>query len=285
MTDPLGETYKGFAGPLPTTGHTSGDDGLRLGPGAAKAPPQAWRGVSRNMLVGGVAGAAVLGLLFIAAGIVVLLSGLSLVGSVQDAITGAPITGVARFFELLLMTGGIIAGHGRLDAALLVHERGLEIPNHANTGTVPVIDLAHFSEAQKRAYILADNRLAEKAGWDRELLAAELVDLQGMAVDLETIGFDAADVEDLLGPADGGREQAPPRSLADRFGVPPFTVLNAREGWWQERKRAWLALGIRSELGRGDNLLGAGTTGCFADQSAWKKAHPRKAAARPAGAS
>ena len=64
MTDPLGETYKGFAGPLPTTGHTSGDDGLRLGPGAAKAPPQARRGVSRNMLVGGVAGAAVLGLLF-----------------------------------------------------------------------------------------------------------------------------------------------------------------------------------------------------------------------------
>ena len=48
----------------------------------------------------------------IAAGIVVLLSGLSLVGSVQDAITGAPITGVARFFELLLMTGGIIAGVG-----------------------------------------------------------------------------------------------------------------------------------------------------------------------------
>lgn len=48
--------------------------------------------------------------LVIAAGIVVLLSGLSLVGSVQDAITGAPITGVGRFFELLLMTGGIVAG-------------------------------------------------------------------------------------------------------------------------------------------------------------------------------
>ncbi|ROZ89261.1 threonine/serine exporter ThrE family protein [Gordonia sp. OPL2] len=50
--------------------------------------------------------------LVIAAGVTVLLSGLSLVGSVEDAITGAPITGVARFFEVLLMTGGIIAGVG-----------------------------------------------------------------------------------------------------------------------------------------------------------------------------
>jgi uncharacterized membrane protein YjjB (DUF3815 family) len=48
----------------------------------------------------------------IAAGVIVLLSGLSLVGSVQDAITGAPITGAARFFELMIMTGGIISGVG-----------------------------------------------------------------------------------------------------------------------------------------------------------------------------
>lgn len=43
--------------------------------------------------------------------------------------------------------------------------------------------------------------------------------------------------------------------LSQKFLVPPFTVLNAREGWWQERKRQWLALGIKSELGRGENLL------------------------------
>jgi hypothetical protein len=42
-------------------------------------------------------------------------------------------------------------------------------------------------------------------------------------------------------------------SLAGKFGVSPFSVLNAREGWWQDRKRAWLALGIKSELGRGEN--------------------------------
>src|SRR6185312_7919155 len=42
---------------------------------------------------------------------------------------------------------------------------------------------------------------------------------------------------------------------AERFGIPPFSVLNAREGWWQARKQAWLALGIKSENGRGENLL------------------------------
>jgi ParB-like chromosome segregation protein Spo0J len=42
------------------------------------------------------------------------------------------------------------------------------------------------------------------------------------------------------------------QSLAERFGVAPFSVLNAREGWWQDRKRAWIAIGIQSELGRGE---------------------------------
>ena len=44
--------------------------------------------------------------------------------------------------------------------------------------------------------------------------------------------------------------------LAQTFAYPPFSVLNAREGWWQERKRQWLALGIKSEVGRGENVLG-----------------------------
>lgn len=49
--------------------------------------------------------------------------------------------------------------------------------------------------------------------------------------------------------------QPPARGkLADEFLVPPFSVLNAREGWWQERKRGWIGLGIKSEVGRGPNL-------------------------------
>ncbi len=50
-------------------------------------------------------------------------------------------------------------------------------------------------------------------------------------------------------------EQPPGVSLAESFGVVPFSVINAREGWWQDRKRAWLALGIQSEVGRGENLI------------------------------
>jgi ParB-like chromosome segregation protein Spo0J len=57
--------------------------------------------------------------------------------------------------------GEIIAGHGRVEAAKLL---GL--------AAVPTIRLSHLSETEKRAYVLADNRLAEKAGWDREILAS-----------------------------------------------------------------------------------------------------------------
>lgn len=75
---------------------------------------------------------------------------------------------------------GIIAGHGRVLAA---RKLGL--------ARVPVIELAHLSEAQKRAYMLADNKLAEQAAWDRELLALELGDLREMAVDLASLGLQA----------------------------------------------------------------------------------------------
>ena len=76
---------------------------------------------------------------------------------------------------------GIIAGHGRVLAA---RKLGL--------ASVPVIELAHLSEAQKQAYVLADNRLAEQAGWDRELLALELGELAELGTDLGALGFEAA---------------------------------------------------------------------------------------------
>ena len=96
---------------------------------------------------------------------------------------------------------GIIAGHGRVMAA---RQLGL--------AQVPVIELAHLSEAQKRAYILADNRLAEQAGWDKELLALELGDLQEMAVDLTSLGFEVGELEALLrsGEADPREDEVPP---------------------------------------------------------------------------
>ncbi len=59
--------------------------------------------------------------------------------------------------------------------------------------------------------------------------------------------------KDLFG--DDVRPDAQGSILAQSWEYPPFSVLNAREGWWQERKRQWLALGIKSELGRGEALI------------------------------
>ncbi|CAJ7420042.1 DNA methylase N-4/N-6 domain-containing protein [Burkholderia pseudomallei] len=73
---------------------------------------------------------------------------------------------------------GIIAGHGRVLAA-----RKLDMSE------VPVIELAHLSEAQRRAYVIADNRLALDAGWDKELLALEIADLDAMGFNVDLIGF------------------------------------------------------------------------------------------------
>ena len=82
---------------------------------------------------------------------------------------------------------GIIAGHGRLLAA---RKLGLQ--------EVPVIVLDHLSETQKRAYVIADNRLALNAGWDEELLSAELAELEREKFDVELTGFSDAELEVLL---------------------------------------------------------------------------------------
>ena len=81
---------------------------------------------------------------------------------------------------------GIIAGHGRLEAAKL-----LELD------TVPVIILDHLSDAQRRAYILADNRLAELAQWDDELLLGELDALSNEGFDVAALGWDESELDDL----------------------------------------------------------------------------------------
>jgi DNA modification methylase len=89
--------------------------------------------------------------------------------------------------------GGVLAGHGRIEAAKL-----LGIP------VVPTIRLASMTEAQKRAYVIADNKLAENAGWDRELLAIELqylVELD-LEVDARVTGFETAEIDLLIAALD-----------------------------------------------------------------------------------
>jgi len=102
-------------------------------------------------------------------------------------------------------TKQIIAGHGRVEAAKLL---GLD--------SVPTCRISHLSEAEKRAYILADNRLAEKAGWDKELLFIELRGLIDLEVDVELTGFETAEIDLLLeedrearGAANGPEDTAP----------------------------------------------------------------------------
>jgi ParB-like chromosome segregation protein Spo0J len=90
---------------------------------------------------------------------------------------------------LIDAAGGIVAGHGRVLAA---QRLGLD--------AVPVVVLGHLTEVQRRAYLLADNRLAELAGWDKVVLAAELEALASLDVDLGALGFTAADLAALTAP-------------------------------------------------------------------------------------
>jgi len=113
---------------------------------------------------------------------------------------------------LLDEQGGIIAGHGRLSAA-----------NKLGMDEVPTITLSGLSEAQKKAYIIADNKLALNAGWDDELLALELQELQELDFDIDLIGFDVDELALLLEP-----EQV--EGLTDEDAVPelpetPVSVL------------------------------------------------------------
>ena len=97
------------------------------------------------------------------------------------------------FTNPILIDGeqGIIAGHGRLMAA-----RKLGMTE------VPCIRLDHLTDAQKRAYIIADNKLALNAGWDEEMLSLELADLHEMDFDLDLTGFNANEIEAALVPQD-----------------------------------------------------------------------------------
>jgi DNA modification methylase len=97
--------------------------------------------------------------------------------------------------------GEIIAGHGRVEAARLL-----------GITHVPTLALSHLSAAERRAYVLADNKLALNAGWDREILAIELQALTDMAFDIEVTGFSLAEVDLLLDGASDARTEDGDRS-------------------------------------------------------------------------
>lgn len=86
----------------------------------------------------------------------------------------------------------IIAGHGRVLAA-----------RAEDMTEIPCVFAEHLTQAQKKAYILADNRLALSAGWDKELLALEFADLKGLGFDVNLTGFDASEIDTLFGDSGG----------------------------------------------------------------------------------
>lgn len=113
----------------------------------------------------------------------------------------AQIAGAIREFGflnpiLLDQKNGIMAGHARVLAA---RKLGLD--------EVPCIEWEHLSEAQRRAYILVDNKLAENAGWDDEMLAAELAELDELGFDLDLTGFSEAELNRLMTELEGNEEE------------------------------------------------------------------------------
>ena len=133
---------------------------------------------------------------------------------------------------------GIIAGHGRVMAAnLLKLER------------VPCIRLTHLSDAQKRAFILADNRIALNSGWDTEMLANELSDLHADEIDLGLIGFDADELAAMIGLGDDESE------LPDMPETTSHTVVVRYEPEDRDVFLQWLGMSDWSEQGLGKKII------------------------------
>ena len=117
--------------------------------------------------------------------------------------------------------GVLIAGHGRLLAA---RKLGL--------AEVPVIRLAHLTDAQARAYRLADNQIALNAGWDDSLLAAELARLQEDGFGLDVLGFDDETLDRLLDGLDGDGEAGGGDADEDQVPEPPADPVTRPGDLW-----------------------------------------------------
>lgn len=113
---------------------------------------------------------------------------------------------------LVASDAGIIAGHGRLEAA-----KSLGLTE------VPVVVLDHLSDAQRRAYVLADNKLALNAGWDVDMLAAEMEGLQSVEFDLGLLGWSADELSGLLAPEVDELDGMPELPSGDREPIQQMT--------------------------------------------------------------
>jgi hypothetical protein len=116
------------------------------------------------------------------------------------------------FTNPVLLDGqnGIIAGHGRVMAAEKLGE-----------AEVPTIELSHLSEDQKRAYVIADNKLALNAGWDEQMLALELEDLREAGFDMSLLGFEQQELGSIFGRDDAETEEL--KAYSSKIDTPIYT--------------------------------------------------------------
>jgi DNA modification methylase len=114
----------------------------------------------------------------------------------------------------------IIAGHGRVEAA-----------KAAGLATVPIIRIDHLNETERRAYILADNKLALQAGWDREMLAIELQHLIEVGFDIEIAGFEAPEIDLILDAASETERDPGLEDVVPALGVDRETVTRSGDVW------------------------------------------------------
>lgn len=139
--------------------------------------------------------------------------------------------------------GSVVDGHLRLKAA---RKMGMT--------DVPVALADELTPSQVKAFRLLANRSANWAEWDDDLLKLELEELQAEDFPIDMIGFEPEEISfdgDEKYKLDGTGHG----NLSANFLYPPFSVLNARDGKWQERKKKWIDFGLRSDEGRKEDLI------------------------------
>lgn len=126
----------------------------------------------------------------------------------------------------------VVIGHCRLLAA-----------KKLKMADVPCVCVEDLTEEQVKALRIVDNK-SNESPWDFDFLADELADL-----DLSDFSFDFGIDTEIV------EDEVEHKSLVDRFIVPPFSILDTMQGYWQDRKRLWKSLGIQSEVGRKQNIV------------------------------
>lgn len=151
---------------------------------------------------------------------------------------------------------GIVAGHGRCMAAEAIYKRGEQIkfPNGTPIpiGLVPTLDCTGWTDAQRKAYIIADNRSALSAGWDEEVLRLELLELQAVEYDLSLTAFSEDELDLLL----EVEVEAPPDRDPDAAGALPKQPVTVPGDVWVLGPHL-MACGDSTSMDDWDRLMGA----------------------------